>query len=65
MPNYLPATLHKFQHTTPACPQDSPHAWKKPVYGTTVQWANNPDEYPVLSLKSIILIQQIIETLLY
>ena len=65
MPNYLPAALHKFQHTTPTCPQDSPHAWKNPLYGATVQWADNPDESPILPPQSITLVQYIIGTLVY
>ena len=65
MPNYFPAALHKFQHPTPSCPQDPPHAWKKPAYGATVQWADNPDESPVLPPHSITLEQRIIGTLLH
>ena len=48
MLDYITVALHKFQNTTPACHQDSPHAWNKPVYGVTVQWANNPNESPGL-----------------
>ena len=65
MPNYLPAALHKFQHPTPKCPQDFPHAWKKPVYVAAVQWTDNPDKSPILPPQSITLVQQIIRTLLY
>ena len=65
MPDYLPAALHKFQHTTLTCPQDYPHAWKTPAYGATVQWADNPNESPVLPPQSITLIRQIIGTLIY
>ena len=62
---YLPADLHKFQHPLPTCPQDSLYAWKTPAYGATFQWADNPDDSPILTAKSITLLQQIIGTLLY
>ena len=62
---YLPADLHKFQHPLPTCPQDSLYAWKTPAYGATFQWADNTDDSPILTAKSITLLQQIIGTLLY
>ena len=59
MPDYLPVALHNFQ------PQDFPHSWKKSMYGTTIQWADNPDDSPILPTKSITLVQEFIVTLLY
>ena len=65
MPDYIPAALHKFQNPIPSQPQDSPHYWKKPVYGSTIQWVDNPDDSSILTTKSITLVQKIVGTLLY
>ena len=65
MPTYIEEALHKFQHPAPSLPQDAPHAWNQPVYGAAVQYADQPDDFPLLPPKSINLVQQIIGTLLY
>ena len=65
MPTYIKDALHKFQHPAPSRPQDAPHAWNQPVYGAAVQYADQPDNYPLLLPKSSNLFQQIIGTLLY
>ena len=64
MPTYIKEALHKFQHPYPSRPQDTPHAWNQPVYGSAVQYADQPDDPPLLPPKSINLVQQIIGTLL-
>ena len=33
IPNYVKASLHKFQHITPLKPQDAPNSCNRPVYG--------------------------------
>ena len=65
MPTYIKEALHKFQHPAPSRPQDAPHAWNQPVYGAAVQYADLPDDSPLLPPKSINLVQQIIGTLIY
>ena len=57
MPTYIKDAFHKFQHPAPSSPQDSPHAWNQPVYSAAVQYANKPDDSPLLPPKSINLIQ--------
>ena len=61
----LKEALHKFQHPAPSRPQDASHAWNQPVYGAAVQYADQPDDSPLLPPKSINLLQQIVGTLLY
>ena len=64
MPTYINEALHKFQHPVPSCPQDAPHTWNQPVYGASVQYADQPDDSNLLPPKSIDLVQQIIGPLL-
>ena len=65
MTTYTQEALHKFQHPAPSHPQDAPHAWNQPVYGAAVQYADQPDDSPLLPPKPINLLQQIIGLLLY
>jgi hypothetical protein len=65
MPGYLSAAQHKFQHPTPKPPQDSPHIWNKPVYGSKIQYTPNADTSPPLKGPAIACIQKIIGTLLF
>ena len=65
MPAYIQEVLHKFHHPAPSRPQDAPHAWNQPVYISAVQYANQPNDSPLLPSKYINLVQQIIGTLLY
>ena len=65
MPTYIKEALHKFQKPAPSRPQDAPHAWNQPVYGAAVQYADQPNDSPLLPPKSINLVQKIIGTLLY
>ena len=65
MPTYIKEALHKFQYPAPSRPQDAPHAWNQSVCGAAVQYADQPDDSPLLPPKSINLVQQIIGTLLY
>ena len=65
MPTYIKEALHKFQHPAPSRPQDAPHAWNQPSYGSAVQYADQPDDSPLLPPKSINLVQKIIGTLIY
>ena len=37
MTDYLKESLHKFQHPKPPRPQNAPHAWKAPTYGSKTQ----------------------------
>ena len=65
MPQYLKESLHKFQHPVPQNPQEEPHSWNRPTYGTAVQYYANDDISRFLPTKSITMIQNIFETLLY
>ena len=65
MPTYIPAMLHKFQHTQPTTHQGAPHAWTTPTYGAKIQYATPPDDSPLLPAAGILDIQQKVGTLLY
>ena len=65
MLEYIPALLHKFLHLPPKKRQDAPHEWPVHSYGEKVQYADFPDDSPVLSPSEITRIQQIFGTLLY
>jgi hypothetical protein len=65
MPGYVCAALHKFQHLSPTRRQDAPHSWNQPTYGAKVQYAEKPDECPLLPVKSVTLVQKIAGTFLY
>ena len=65
MPEYIPALLHKFRHRPPKRRQDAPHDWPVHSYSQKVQYANAPDNSPVLSPSEITRVQQIVGTLLY
>ena len=43
---YIPTALHKFQHKSPARPQDTTHPWSKPVYGKNIQLATQKSSAP-------------------
>ena len=49
----------------PKRPHHTPHSWAKPTYGAQVQYAQDDDSSPLLTEKTIILVQQIVVTLLY
>jgi hypothetical protein len=65
MPGYVRDALHKFQHPSPTRRQDAPHSWNQPVYGAKVQYADNPDDSPLLPAQSVTLVQKIVGTFLY
>ena len=65
MTTYIKEALHKFQHPRPSRTQETPHAWNQPVYGSAIQYSDQPDDSPLLSPNSTNLVQQIIGTLLY
>jgi hypothetical protein len=47
---------------TPAVPEDSPHAWDPPKYGTTVQLAEDPDTSPSVDASKTKLVQEVVGT---
>ena len=65
MPRLIKEALHKFQHPKPKLRQHAPHAWTQPVYGATVQYADNIDNSPSLLPNIVRVVQQIAGTLLY
>ena len=48
MPGYVAKSLHKFQYTQPKRPQNDPHDWTVPSYGSKVQYAQTKPDLPTL-----------------
>ena len=65
MPDYIPRALTRFQHATPATPEDSPHHYDRPQYGAKVQYSIDADNSPILDLKDKRRVQEVLGTLLY
>ena len=65
MPNYVPASLQKFQHKVTYKPQDVPHHWAGPIYVQATQHAHTEKKSPLLPPKQITLVQNIVGTFLY
>ena len=66
MPGYVSRALHKFLHTPATRAQHSPHAWVPPTYGaTTVQYAPDTDDSPLLDAPALKHLQNVIGTFLY
>jgi hypothetical protein len=65
MPGYIKATLHKYQHPSPARPEHAPHTWNPPIYGAKTQFVNEVTTTPALSDKDVNKLQQLLGTLLY
>jgi hypothetical protein len=65
MPGYIKATLHQYQHASPACPEHAPHTWNPPLYGAKTQFVNDETSSPILSDKDVNKLQQLTGTLLY
>jgi hypothetical protein len=65
MPGYIERALQRFQHDGPTRPQHSPHAWQKPEFGASTQYAPDPDHTPLLDLSDTKRVQEILGTLLY
>jgi len=64
MPGYVEKALTKFQHK-PQLPQYSPHAYTRPQYGKTVQYAKGPDTSPATTTKETKHVQSVTGTFLY
>jgi hypothetical protein len=65
IPGYIERALLRFEHPTPTRPQHSPHAWQKPTYGASVQYAPSPDPSPALDAADIKRVQEVLGTLLF
>jgi hypothetical protein len=65
MPGYVARALARFTHATPPTPEDSPHAWEKPVYGKHPQYAPPPDSSAALNAKDVKHVQTVLGTFLY
>jgi hypothetical protein len=65
MPDYIATALHRFQHPHPTKPEDSPHRWNAPNYGSKIQLSPLADTSPALAKDDITRIQQVVGTLLY
>jgi hypothetical protein len=64
MPGYIKTALHKYQHPTPARPENAPHTWNPPTYGAKTQFVDDPTPSPTLSDKDINKLQQLTVTVL-
>jgi hypothetical protein len=62
MPGYYEKALKRFQHATPAVPEDSPHAWDPPKYGTAIQYAEDTDTSPSVDASKTKLVQEVVAT---
>lgn len=65
MPGYVEKALQRFCHPTPTKPEDSPHEWTQPKYGSKTQFTPDPDTSPPLEEEGIKRLRQLIGTLLY
>jgi hypothetical protein len=65
IPGYIKASLHKYQHATPAHPEHAPHTWNPPIYGAKTQHVEDETTSPALSDKEVKKLQQLTGTLLY
>ena len=65
IPGYIERTLQCFQHPPPTQPQHSPHAWQKPTYGATIQYAPAPDTTAPLDAKDTKHVQEVLGMLLF
>ena len=65
IPGYIERALQRFQHPTPPCPEHAPHAWQKPIYGATTQYAPDPDNAPALDAADTKHLQEVLGTLLF
>ncbi|GFH47516.1 hypothetical protein CTEN210_03991 [Chaetoceros tenuissimus] len=65
MKGYINHVRHKFQHPDPKRPQHCPHPYREIRYGAKIQYADAPDESPLLSKAATREIQAIVGSLLY
>jgi hypothetical protein len=65
IPGYIERALQRFQHPTPTRPEHAPHAWQKPIYGATTQYAPDPDNAPALDAADTKHLQEVLGTLLF
>jgi len=65
MPGYIEQALKHFQHPHPKHPKHAPHVWQKPTYGTSMQFAPDPDHTLALDAADCKHIQEDIGVLLY
>jgi hypothetical protein len=64
MPGYIKAALHKYQHAAPTRPENAPHMWNPPIYGTKTQYVEDETASPALSDKDVKKLQQLTGPLL-
>jgi hypothetical protein len=64
-PGNIKAVLHKFQHPTPKLPENAPHTWSPPVYGSKTQYNEEQKDIPMLPQNDVTRIEQLAGTLLY
>jgi hypothetical protein len=65
IPGYIERALQRFAHPQPTRPQHSPHAWQKPIFGASTQYAPAPDTTPALDAADTKRVQEILGTLLF
>jgi hypothetical protein len=65
IPGYIEHALQRFQHPKLHRPQHAPHAWIKPTYGATTQYARTLDTSPALDATNTKHVQEVVGTLLF
>jgi hypothetical protein len=65
MPGCVIRALKRFQHEAPTRPEDSPHAWKKPIYGAKTQHAPPEDASAPLDAADAKRAQEVLGTFLF
>jgi hypothetical protein len=53
MPGYIKEALHKFQHPDPTSPENAPHIWNPPVYGSKTHFIEAQEVDPLLTPKDV------------
>ena len=65
MNDYVEKALQRFEHPNPNKPEDSPHDWTAPQYGSKQQLTAQPDNSPQLDKLGLKRLQEVTGTLLY
>ena len=64
MAGYVQAALLKFQSKATKKPQDAPHQWKNPTYGTKTQYADT-NTADLVDVQSTLYVQRVYVTFIY
>ena len=64
MPGYAHTSLLKFQSESTTNPQDGPHRWNQPTYGSNTQYDDTKNA-DVVDVHYTLYVQRVYETFLY